>query len=547
VVLRILVPVIAFIWFGLCGAGPALAHPHIWADTHLTVVFDDAGRVIELKQHWVFDKAFSSWVTQGLDVDGNGAVSPDEEAELAEDNLSGLKEFEYYTFAGEGKGSDAFAPTGNPRMALIEGQNNFWFSLVPESPHTIDKEYDIEVVDPDYYVAFRFPSASSTDLENAPPGCTVTSSAPKPLDDATAKRLAAIGPEQVALPPDLKEAVKDQTNIAVISCPNGSAREGAERTIAPSMFAAKSGTPLAAPPPEGALPMPQTGFLGWVNQQQKTFYAALTGAMGRMKQDGSAFFFLGTLSFLYGVFHAAGPGHGKVVISTYVLANEAELRRGIGLSMAAALVQSLTAIGFVLIAAVALNLTALAMQGAVQVIELGSYGLIALLGLWLIVRRFFGLGHHHGHPPAPAARRRDFWHDNGHDHGHGHPHDPAAAGDVHAHHMVLPTQTHGSWRDALGVILAVGMRPCSGALIVLVFALSQGLLWAGVVAVLLMGLGTGLTVSLLASFAVALRTVAGRMGRGGSGLGGLIVGFFELAGALFLVVFGAVMFLAAFY
>ena len=78
---------------------------------------------------------------------------------------------------------------------------------------------------------------------------------------------------------------------------------------------------------------------------------------------------------------------------------------------------------------------------------------------------------------------------------------------AHAH-VVMPGQTGGGWREQLGVVLAVGLRPCSGALIVLAFALSQGLLAAGIVAVLLMGLGTAITTGSLAALAVGAKGLA---------------------------------------
>ena len=85
------------------------------------------------------------------------------------------------------------------------------------------------------------------------------------------------------------------------------------------------------------------GFLNWVNTQQQDFYRALTGALKTMKQDGSGTWLLVGLSFAYGVFHAAGPGHGKAVISSYMLANEVALRRGVLLSLLSALLQGITA------------------------------------------------------------------------------------------------------------------------------------------------------------------------------------------------------------
>ena len=102
------------------------------------------------------------------------------------------------------------------------------------------------------------------------------------------------------------------------------------------------------------------------------------------KTDGTAVWTLLGVSFVYGIFHAAGPGHGKAVISSYLVANEETWRRGIVLSFASALLQAFVAVAIVGIAAVLLNATAGQMCSAERVIELASYALIALVGARLI-------------------------------------------------------------------------------------------------------------------------------------------------------------------
>src|SRR5438046_7037383 len=87
------------------------------------------------------------------------------------------------------------------------------------------------------------------------------------------------------------------------------------------------------------------------------------------------------ISFAYGIFHGAGPGHGKAVISSYLVANEETWRRGVVLSFASALLQALVAVAVVGIAAVLLNATASTMKRTVDVIEIVSYALIILIGL----------------------------------------------------------------------------------------------------------------------------------------------------------------------
>lgn len=113
------------------------------------------------------------------------------------------------------------------------------------------------------------------------------------------------------------------------------------------------------------------------------------------------------------------------------------------------------------------------------------------------------------------------------------------------HHAVGPADLKGNWREQLGVVLAVGLRPCSGALVVMVFALSQGLLAAGIAAVLLMGLGTAITVAALATLAVTAKGLAGRIGGADSAVAHAIMWWAELIGALAVLGFGVLLLLAS--
>ncbi len=327
--------------------------------------------------------------------------------------------------------------------------------------------------------------------------------------------------------------------------------------------------PLGGPPPEPGLVLPRTGVLGWVRQAQQDFYVALVKSLDALRQDWTAFWVLGGLSFLYGVFHAAGPGHGKVVISSYVLANEAQVRRGVWLSFLSAMLQSLVAIGFVLVAALVLGMTSMAMNDAARWIGVLSYGLIAVLGLWLIARKVLRLEHRHAPSPSMQSLARQhlgrpahalaasgpaltnfsvaasgldaYGRAPGHAH-YGHDH----GDDEHGHaHVVMPSRTGGGWREQLGVVLAVGLRPCSGALIVLAFALSQGVLAAGIVAVLLMGLGTAITTGTLASVAVGAKGLARKLAGADNPVTGAILWWVELLGAVAVFGFGAVLLLAS--
>ena len=330
----------------------------------------------------------------------------------------------------------------------------------------------------------------------------------------------------------------------------------------------------------GPAPPEVGGFTGWILAKQAEFYRTLSGLIRAAKADGSATYTLLGISFLYGIFHAAGPGHGKAVISSYLVANDETWRRGIVLSFASAILQAFTAVAVVGIAAALLGATAKAMGNTVRVIEIVSYALIMLIGLrllWVKGRAFLRLlrgeqqakeahGHEHHHHAHDHDHGHDHHHARGHDHGHGHGHD----NHHHAHHAHGHDHHHGhahshdhdheddasAWghahapepqeltgkhwlRRGLAAIIAVGLRPCSGAIIVLVFALAQGLFWIGVASTFVMGLGTAITVAAIATLAVGARGLADRFAKARPGAGMLLLRGLETAAALVIVFFGA--------
>jgi nickel/cobalt exporter len=291
------------------------------------------------------------------------------------------------------------------------------------------------------------------------------------------------------------------------------------------------GMTRGTPPPEIG------GLAGWIFAKQAEFYRMMSGTIRAAKADGSAAYTLMGISFLYGIFHAAGPGHGKAVISSYLVANNETWRRGVVLSFASALLQAVVAIAIVGIAAVLLNATAKTMGNAVRVIEIVSYALIVLIGLrllWVKGRALLHLLRPGGHDH----------HAHGHGHGHDHHHDDEEEASAWGHaHAPEPAELKGRdwWKRGLSAIVAVGLRPCSGAIIVLVFALAQGLFWIGAASTFVMGLGTAITVATIATIAVGARGLAGRLAKAKPGGGMLLLRGFETAAALLIVAFGALL------
>jgi nickel/cobalt transporter (NicO) family protein len=278
------------------------------------------------------------------------------------------------------------------------------------------------------------------------------------------------------------------------------------------------GAPFGIPGPR---PAPQaveaSGIGGWLLAQQAEFHRALTRALSAMRSEPSGILALFGIAFAYGVLHAIGPGHGKAVIASYIVANESTLRRGITLSFAAAFVQALIAVVVVAMIILIVGGTARSMETALLWVERAGFALLAGLGLSILVRKVQAFK-----APAHAA-------DCGHDHG------PDAA-----------TIATKPMRDLVLTAIGAGLRPCTGAIILLVFALTQGLFWAGALSVGVMAMGTAIGTSLFAALAVkskvlALRLASGRVGWGRiatlslealAGLALLLLGLALLTGTL---------------
>ena len=315
-----------------------------------------------------------------------------------------------------------------------------------------------------------------------------------------------------------------------------------------ALHALMAQNPFGGPRPPAE---PQVGgIIGWILAKQSEFYREMSATIRAAKSDGSAVWTLLGISFAYGIFHAAGPGHGKAVISSYLVANEETARRGIVLSFASALLQALVAVALVAVLAWLLSSTAKTMCSAEKAIEIASYALIAAFGARLVWTKGGGFmralqakpapamaAAHHHHDHAPRSRHHDHGHHH-HDHAHGHDH----VHDEHCGHSHGPTPDQlagpGGWQRGLGAIFAVGMRPCSGAILVLVFSLAQGLFWAGIAATFVMGLGTAITVATIAVIAVSAKGLARRLSAGSEGGGTLIMRGIEFGAAGLVLLFG---------
>lgn len=293
----------------------------------------------------------------------------------------------------------------------------------------------------------------------------------------------------------------------------------------------------------------------WIIQKQREYHRSLSAKIEALSeaQTWKNAWLLLLLSFLYGVFHAAGPGHGKAVLTTYLLTQPEKLRQGLQLSVLAALLQGVTAILLVGILVHGLGWLAKEAFSSVIYVEAASFILVALLGLLLMIRgvrqllyarkktvpkvvsttpSFSPINTSFKTPLALQVSTKAL--------------SSSACSSCGRVHHVAPEQFSGRNRlQNLGLVVSIGLRPCSGAVLVLVATNLLGLWWIGVLAILAMSLGTALTVASLATLAVQARLVAKRLlklqNNGFSQLGTLLA----LAGSGFILLLGISLFLSS--
>lgn len=307
---------------------------------------------------------------------------------------------------------------------------------------------------------------------------------------------------------------------------------------------------LAGVAASGEAPAPGwwQSLLLYIAQQQRDLYLALREALAGLQQGHwAALATLLGLSFGYGVFHAAGPGHGKAIIASYLAATRDTLARGVTLSVLSSMAQAVTAIVLVGVLAILLDFASRTVMAEAIWIERASFVAAILLGLYLVAMAIYEAftGRHvhlfHGHG-GPAHTHDHHDHGHRHDHHDHHHHDHGHAGHSHVH--AAPAAEPLFSLKSLGLIASIGLRPCAGAILVLLFSLTQGILWAGIAAAFAMAAGTAITVA-----SIAVLTVIARQGalKAADSTGGWSRPLFlaaRIAGGLVLVLFGITLLMA---
>lgn len=218
----------------------------------------------------------------------------------------------------------------------------------------------------------------------------------------------------------------------------------------------------------------------WAATQQRGFQNTIAGALRSARAgEAGAVTALLTACFAYGLVHAAGPGHGKVLIGGYGIARKVPMLRLSLIALAASLAQAVTAVVLVYAGVLLLDMGRKALVDVTEAVMAPlSYGAIGLIGLWLVWR---GLR---------KVLARPVVHD--HDHTH-HKEDHTCSSCGHAHGPSLDEVDQvGTLREAIVLIAGIGLRPCTGALFVLIITWQMGIAGLGIGGAFAMALGTAL-------------------------------------------------------
>lgn len=199
---------------GMGLASPALAHPHVWVTAKAEVVFAPDGKVTGVRHHWTFDEAYTAYVTQGLDKNKDGKLSPEELQDLATENAASLNEFDYFTVLKARGKPQAFDPPREARMSLEKTQVSMSFFLPLKAPAVPSGAVSIEIEDPTFFVYFSLSEGqASISLADAPQGCVTSIAKAKPLDSTMQQILQDEGAIQT------QDIGIEYSNRAIIACP----------------------------------------------------------------------------------------------------------------------------------------------------------------------------------------------------------------------------------------------------------------------------------------------------------------------------------------
>ncbi len=476
----------AFILMLMLAAFPviATAHPHVFIDTFLTLEVDDSG-LTGIRQHWEFDEMFTRAILGdlGLELDDS---APGWSETLRKGAFANLQHSNYFTIVQSDGWEVAPMPPEEFKASLNEKNHLVYDFLLPVAIPA-PAAFRVAVFDKEYYADILLVE-SEIRVNNT----------------GSLKAEYTIGNE------------KDLAYWAGFNVPRGIHMQVGTLPA--------SDIPKPVPPSAAAAEDEDTGLFRMAvlqaQQWQKTLKKEITtlGTDIQSNPFGPALWTFLMLSFVYGVVHAIGPGHGKSVVCSYFLARPGDLWLGALMGNAITFVHVGSAVAVVALAYLLLGAGMGGFHEAARIMQPASYGLLILMGLFLAGK-------------AVIDMRRG-----------GIIRDVAEGSSCSAGDVVKSRERTG---HVLLISFVTGLIPCPGAAVVLAFAVGLNILWAGLAAMFAMAVGMGLTTTVFAWAAVSARGVTMKVaGRNRTILNWTHV-LLSTTGALFIAAFGASMLAAS--
>lgn len=199
------------------------AHPHVWIDGHLTLLFNGQGQVTALRHTWKFDELFSAFSLQGITREKNGVI-PAAELKILTDqwmqNLADPASHFFTTVSHDGQAISLQKPVhAQSNLDTQTNQLTLSFELPLNEPLALSKQsLEVDVNDPGYFVAFDYKGSQVLTLSEAPSTCRSSHMPPRPLDSKSQRQLGALTPDQKELPEHLRQLVRQLSNQFKVTC-----------------------------------------------------------------------------------------------------------------------------------------------------------------------------------------------------------------------------------------------------------------------------------------------------------------------------------------
>ncbi|WP_243544902.1 DUF1007 family protein [Pseudodesulfovibrio tunisiensis] len=455
----------------------ARAHPHVFVDASLKFSVAD-GKLESVRQHWLFDEFFTKAILADIGLPIAAVATPEGQAAVKSGAFDYLRNYSYFTFVENAGKRTPVTRIRDFAASLEEGRLVYDFTVPLDIPLKNLRNFRFAVFDSEYY----------TDILLLKDNIVFESDGSAGVSHAI--RLA-----------------KDQTYWGYV----------VPEAVCLSANAAGAGMPSPVPAVQaGGTANPVQRVMAWVLYFQKELKKQLNefGSGIQGNPFGASFWLFLGLSFVYGVVHAVGPGHGKTVVCSYFLSRPGSLAAGAVMGNAITFVHMSSAAVAVGAAYLLFSSSMGGFQQASRALQPASFGLIALMGLYLAFQ-------------AVCELRRG----------------GLVSGKCTVDHDLAgraPDMKH-----ILTVSFVTGLVPCPGAAVILAFAIGQNIFWAGLAAIVCMALGMGMTTTLFAWLAVGARGLTLRMTGRNRKAFNWAYGSLSVCGALFIALFGAALFLTS--